>query len=190
MSTNSLNWKKLDFVDHGDNYSICLEYPYDVRNDTTGRILKPHLTNNGYYQIALCKNNRVKNHLHHVLIWIVFNGFYDKTKFDIDHSDHDRTNNHIENLRLVSKSQNTINSSISWKGQQFTYYDDLPDKTVINEECEIYYCKQYDKFFRFVVNKYREIREYKRSNCNTTLIQWNTDNRKYSFTTTNFRNNL
>jgi len=66
MSTNSLNWKKLDFVDHGDNYSICLEYPYDVRNDTTGRIRKLSITNHGYYRLPLCDKGKTKYYLHHV----------------------------------------------------------------------------------------------------------------------------
>ena len=189
MSTNSLNWKKLDFVENGDYYSICMDYPYNVRNDNTGRILKPHLAKRGYYQIRLYKNSHCKNYYHHVLIWISHFGSYDKTKFDIDHIDHNRTNNHIENLRLVNRSLNLINIS-KMNSKHFDFYDDLPDKIVINKECGIYYCKQYDKFFRFVVNEYRELHERKRSDSNGTLIQWSTDYKNYSFTTTHFRDNL
>ena len=186
----NFKWKQLSFVENGENYSICLEYPYDVRNDTTGRILKPHLTNYGYYQIALCKNKHQKNYPHHQLIWISHFGLYDKSKFDIDHADHNRVNNHIENLRLVNRSLNNINISKSWKGYSFDFYNELPDKIVINEECKVYYCRQYDKFFRFVVNEYREIREHKRSDRNGTLIRWRTNNKEYNFTTTTFRDNL
>ena len=189
MSTNSLNWKKLDIFENGEKYSICMDYPYDVRNDNTGRILKPHLAKRGYYQIRLYKNSHCKNYYHHVLIWISHFGSYDKTKFDIDHIDHNRTNNHIDNLRLVSKSLNNINRG-NQNSKHFEYYNDLPDKTVINEEHRIYYCKQYNKFFRFVVSEYRELREYKRSNCNGTDIRWQKDNKLYYFTTTHFRDNL
>ena len=185
----SFKWKKLSFVEYGDNYSICMEYPYDIRNDTTGRILKPHLANYGYYRIELWKNNHRKYYRHHMLIWISHFGSYDKTQYDIDHVDHDRANNHIENLRLVSKSLNNINISKK-NGKQFEYYDELPDKIVINEEHKIYYCKQYEKFFRFVVNEYRELHECKQSNSNGIRIHWCTDKKKYTFTTTHFRDNL
>ena len=185
----SFKWKQLSFVEYGDNYSICMNYPYDVRNDKTGRILKPHLTKDGYYQICLCMNNHRKHYYHHVLIWISHFGSYDKTQYDIDHRDHDRANNHIENLRLVSKSLNNINISKK-NGKQFEYYDELPDKIVINEEQGIYFCRQYDKFFRLVVNEYREIHECKRSDSNGTRIIWHKDNKDYSFTTTHFRDNL
>ena len=185
----SFKWKQLSFVEYGDNYSICLDYPYNIRNDTTGRILKPYLRKDGYYQIELWKNNHKKRYYHHVLIWIAFNGLYDKSKFDIDHRDHNRANNHIENLRLVSRSLNSINRS-KQKSKQFDFYNELPDKIVINEECKVYYCRQYDKFFRFVVSEYREIHEYKRSDNNGTRIHWCTDNKKYTFTTTTFRQTL
>ena len=145
---------------------------------------------NGYYQICLCMNNHSKYYYHHVLIWISHFGSYDKTQYDIDHIDHNRTNNHIDNLRLVNRSLNTINMSKSWKGYSFDFYNELPDKIVINEECKVYYCRQYDKFFRFVVNEYREIHEYKQTYNNGIYIQWCTDNKKYKFTTTHFRDNL
>ena len=185
----SFKWKKLSFVEYGDNYSICMNYPYDVRNDKTGRILKPHLTKDGYYQICLCMNNHRKHYYHHMLIWISHFGSYDKIQYDIDHVDHNRINNHIDNLRLVSRSLNAINMS-KYKSKQFDFYNELPDKIVINEEHKIYYCKQYDKFFRFVVSEYREIRERKRSDNNGTLIKWYKDYKQYYFTTTTFRQTL
>lgn len=185
----TFKWRKLDFVENGDNYSICMEFPYNIRNDKTNRVLKSHLTNTGYYQIELWKNNHKKRYYHHMLIWIAFKGIYDKTKFEIDHIDHNRTNNHIENLRLVNRSLNNINRS-KHKSKQFDFYNELPDKIVINEEHGIYFCKQYDKFFRFVVNEFREIHECKQSDCNGIYIRWQTDNKYYSFTTTHFRNNL
>ena len=188
MSTNSLNWKKLNFVEYGDNYSICMEFPYDVRNDNTGRILKPHFTS-GHYQIRLNYKKKQKPYYHHVLIWISHFGVYDNTKFVIDHIDPCGINNHIENLRLVTRSINTTNMSY-YRGRTFDYYSELPDKTVINNEHGIYYCKQYDKFFRKVVDKYRELHETKQTHNNGTFIQWIINKKHYRFTTTFFRDNL
>ena len=170
ISTNSLNWKKLDFVENGENYSICMEYPYNVRNDRTGYILKPFFRN-GYQSIKLCLNGKSKYYLHHQLVWIAHNGEYDKCLFDIDHVNHIRDDNRLENLRLVSKSINNINISHK-KGKEFEYKNELPDVVVVNEEHGIYYCREYDKFYRKVVNEFRELHELKRKDCNCTYIHW------------------
>jgi len=185
----SFKWKKLDFIECGQNYSINLETA-EIRNDNTGRILKPQLNNNGnrgYYQVGLHMNRKRKFYYVHVLIWISHNGLYDTRKYDVDHKDHCRTNNNINNLRLVSKSLNSINKS-QMKGKQFDYQSELPDAITINEECNVYYCKQYDKFYRKVSdNQFRELREYNQKNCNGTFIRWQLNNKLYNFTTSNFR---
>ena len=185
MSLNENNWKKLDFIDYGMNYSINLETA-EIRNDKNGKILKPWLTGD-YYRIDLNLNGKRKSYKIHQLIWFAHNGLYDTSKYDIDHIDHCRTNNNIGNLRLVNRSTNNINRS-QHNGKQFDFQSVLPDATIINEECKIYYCKQYDKFYRKVANnQFREIREYKQTYNNTTYIQWNLNNKKYYFTTSNFR---
>ena len=188
ISTNSLNWKKLDFVENGENYSICMEYPYDVRNDRTGHILKPDY-HTGYKRFYLCVNRKVKRYFHHQLVWIAHNGEYDKCLFEIDHVNHIRDDNRIENLRIVSKSQNCRNIGHNRSGS-FEYKNELPDVIVVNEEHGIYYCKEYDKFYRRIVNEYRELREKKDPRNNYTYIKWRTQNKQYYFTITNFREQL
>ena len=181
----SFKWKKLDMIENGQNYSINLETA-EIRNNKTGRILKPQL-NNGYYQVGLHMNSKQKKYLVHVLVWIANNGFYDTNKYVIDHINHIKTDNRIENLRLVSQSVNIINISHR-NGKQFDYKSELPDKITINEECKIYYCKQFDKFYRKVSDhQFREIREYKQTNCNGTYLKWSLNNKLYNFTTSNFR---
>ena len=147
MSTNFLNWKKLDMIECGQNYSINLE-TNEIRNDNTGRIRKPQLTR-GYYQVCLCLNSKKKFYLVHVLVYIAYYGIYDTNKYDIDHIDHNRLNNHISNLRLVNRSLNNINIS-HMKGKQFDYQSELPDAITINAEHSIYYCKSFDRFYRKV----------------------------------------
>ena len=107
MSLNENNWKKLDMIEYGMNYSINLE-TNEIRNDNTCRIRKPWI-NKGYYQIGLSLNGKQKKYLVHVLIWYAHYGIYDTKQYDVDHIDHNRTNNNISNLRLVSKSLNCIN---------------------------------------------------------------------------------
>ena len=182
----SFKWKKLNFVECGQHYSINLD-TNEIRNDNSLKILKPQLNNKGYYRIGLHMNGKGKYYYVHVLVYMAYYGLYDTRKYDIDHIDHCRTNNNIGNLRLVNRSTNNINRS-QHNGKQFDFQSVLPDATIINEECKIYYCKQYDKFYRKVAkNQFREIREYKQTYNNTTYIQWNLNNKKYYFTTSNFR---
>ena len=51
MSTNSLNWKKLDFVENGENYSINKD-TCEIRNDISLKLLTPQINSSGY----LCVN--------------------------------------------------------------------------------------------------------------------------------------
>ena len=186
MSTNFLNWKKLDFIECGQHYYINLETA-EIRNDKIGKILKPQLTKSGYYQVGLSLNGKRKFYYVHVLVYIAHYGICDTNIYDVDHIDHCKTNNHIGNLRLVNRSTNNINRS-QQNGKSFDYQTELPDAITINEECKIYYCKQFDKFYRKVSDhQFREIRECKQTNCNCKYIKWKLNNKLYHFTTSNFR---
>ena len=187
--TDSLKWRKLDYVENGEFYSISLDFPYSIRNDRNGRILNPYLHKTGYYRVDLYANNKRKTYNHHNLIWISHYGTYDKSKYMIDHHDRCRSNNNISNLRLVSRSINGMNRKAD-SGKEFNYYTNLPDKIVINEEHNIYYCKAYNKFFRKVLNDYRELHERKHSQNNGTIILWRVNGKLFHFTTTHFRDTL
>lgn len=67
------------------------------------RILKQKNTNSGYLSVLLCKNNKRKEKLVHRL---VMEAFFEKSERDINHIDGNKTNNFIENLEFVTKSQN------------------------------------------------------------------------------------
>ena len=74
------------------------------------------------------------------------------------------------------------------KGKSFDYQSQLPDAITINHEHGIYYCKQFDKFYRKVAdNQFRELHESIDKRCNSTHIRWYLNNKHYYFTTSNFR---
>ena len=52
---------------------------------------------------------------------------FDSTKEEIDHRDHNRTNNSIENLAIVSRSENKRNTS-SYNGKEFKFIDNMTNK--------------------------------------------------------------
>ena len=49
----------------------------------------------------------------HRIAWAMVQGAWPNQKQDIDHIDHDRTNNRIENLRAVGRETNCRNASLS-----------------------------------------------------------------------------
>ena len=80
-----------------------------VRNDKKGRIFQQSFSTHGYKRVKL--NDR-KYHATHRLIAIAFIPNPENKPF-IDHIDNDRANNSINNLRWVSREENSYNTSIS-----------------------------------------------------------------------------
>jgi hypothetical protein len=83
----------------------------NVKNINTAKILKTRINNNGYYHTGLRDNGKTRDNLVHRMIAEAFiqNPL---NKPCVDHIDHNKTNNHIDNLRWTSSKENNQNSSI------------------------------------------------------------------------------
>ena len=83
----------------------------NVKNIKTKKIIKNILSNIGYYRVGLCKDGKCKLKLVHVLIAQAFitNPLNKPT---VDHIDQIKTNNNLNNLRWVTRSENGMNSDI------------------------------------------------------------------------------
>ena len=82
-----------------------------VRNKKTKRILKPSISNKGYYLITLSNNSNSHTYTVHKLVMEHFN----RCAFDnevIDHIDGNKLNNNIDNLEYVTQKENVIRA---WK---------------------------------------------------------------------------
>ncbi len=81
-----------------------------VLNTKTGRILKNAFGSHGYLQVGLSKNGKVKTHCIHVMVAQAW-ALNPEDKKCVDHIDGDKTNNHHENLRFATHSENNRNKS-------------------------------------------------------------------------------
>lgn len=89
-------------------YDYAINEAGEVRNNRSGRILKPGTNKAGYLLVDLCKDGKSKCHYIHRLLGIIFlNCPADKF---IDHIDCNRKNNNLLNLRVVTVQQNAFNN--------------------------------------------------------------------------------
>ena len=104
-------------IDGFENYSVSDHGK--VRNDKTGRILKPCKNHDGYLLICLMKENKKFSKLIHKLMAHAFL-VNPENKNCIDHIDNDRQNNNLINLRVATNRQNSQNAKLSSKNTSGT----------------------------------------------------------------------
>ncbi len=83
-----------------------------LRNKRQGTVQKPVLRNNNYCKIEVCFKSRLIPVSVHVAVWAVCKGEWPRNT--IDHINNDPTDNHIENLRECSMSENLLNVIHPW----------------------------------------------------------------------------
>ncbi len=119
LNKNMENWASIDGY---LNYQVS--WWGRVVNTKTGRILKPGTCAGGYLTVCLSKDGRTKTHKIHKLVareWVS----NPEGKGCVDHRDGDPTNNHHENLRAATQSENLMNKrrrkdgSSAYKGVSF-----------------------------------------------------------------------
>lgn len=155
-----------------------------------GKLLKPHVRKDGYIEFYFRVNGKVKNIFYHKIIVKMFiKKDYDSNIEEIDHCDRNKLNNSIENLKVVSRSENQRNKS-SYNGNKFNFVDDIGESLIINEEAGIFYSLDLDKFFMFInhTKKYKELHEI--ISGGYPCITYCCNNKDYIFRTTKFRKNL
>lgn len=127
----------ISLKDYEDSYEIQKEYPHTIRNKKTGKVLSEFIRT-GYIQVALNGKSFDK----HRLIALQFIPNLDNLPY-VDHINHIRTDNRIENLRWVSHKENMNNKS-SFKGVTYEYVDTIPDDAMVVDE---YNGHQFENYF-------------------------------------------
>jgi hypothetical protein len=125
----NINIQNLDStIEHWASIDGYLNYQVSwwgrVVNTKTGRILKAGRSSNSYLTVILCKEGKRTAYSVHVLVareWVP----NPDNKRCVDHADGDRFNNHHENLRYATQSENCrnrkkqVDSSSAYKGVCF-----------------------------------------------------------------------
>ena len=141
-----------------NDYEINVNYPYVIRKIENGKILKESDRGNGYLVVYL----NGKHYYKHRLIagqWIP----NPDNLGDVDHIDHNRTNNDISNLRWVSHKQNMNNKGRTNNGREVEYIQTLPDDTLLVEHYSkwnfenLFFCINNDRFYIWNGINYRII---------------------------------
>ena len=155
-----------------------------------GRILKPDIRNGYIYYDFYVNGKRKHIYLHHIIVKIFIDKNFDSSKNVIDHKDHNRTNNSIDNLCIVSPSENCRNMS-SQKGKDFNYIDNIGNYLVINEEIGIFYSLDLDKFFMYInhTNKYKELHIHFNNGKNPS-IRYRYNNKQYMLSINKFKKSI
>ena len=84
----------------------------NVKNNKTQQILRPNVNMNGYEYVVLCYDTKRHTRQIHRLVAQAFLQSIEGCEL-VDHKDSNKTNNHFNNLRFVTKSQNEMNKGIS-----------------------------------------------------------------------------
>ena len=171
----------VEFVDLKgfDDYQILSEYPFTIRRKDNHYVVNESLHQaTGYIRTTL---NR-KKYLKHRLIALQFIPNDDPINNDVvDHINHDRTDNHLSNLRWVSTSDNNYNKAFN-NGYNYEYVDELPNDAIVVDEYnnhhfeDLYYYN--DVFYFYNGIKYRKLRICETNRGSLIVYVKDTNNRK------------
>ena len=127
-------WEQLR--DHPD-YEINVVYPHQIRKKSNGRIVKESIMQKGYLRVYL----NGKSFYKHRLIAIQFIPNPDNLP-QIDHINHNKADNRIENLRWCNNLQNGNNHDI-YKTRKIEYVQELPNEVIVVNQYHQYHFENY-----------------------------------------------
>jgi hypothetical protein len=173
-----------------DNYSVS--NLGNVRNDRTGRILRAGLSSTGYLIVILYQDGTKSTKYVHHLVATTFLG--DSEGRDIDHQDRIRTNNHVSNVRYVSRADNCRNKT-SHRGTIYQFVETLPDNAIELTEYgthhfdNLYY---YDGvFYVFTGLEYRILPHLTNQRTHSIYVQtYNTEHQRATINVAKYRRSI
>ena len=189
----SIDYNEIFFVTINGYTNYQISPNGDVKNIKTNKILKPFLRRD-YYCVRLCKNGIVKNKYIHQL---VADAFLDKPNENsiVDHINNIKTDNRLENLRLVTQSENTRNKSKHYN-VNYQFVNEIPSNSLHitqfkdNDITDIglYFNKQTNDFYlKTADNKYKIM--YKNKNGNSYQIRFRFKDKQINYSPKQMKRN-
>jgi hypothetical protein len=108
-----------------DDYEIWSDFPFQIRKKKNKRIIKESVhKSTGYLQFGLNGKTSCKHRI------IAEQYIPNPNQLEqVDHINHDRSDNHLSNLRWVSASNNSRNKS-SHRGVTYTFVDEISPEAI------------------------------------------------------------
>jgi hypothetical protein len=136
---------------------------FKLRNDVTGHILEGCDKGNSGYKYFKVKKDGEWVHLALHVIVAIENFNYDPKNsegLEIDHADRNKMNNSVDNIRVVSHSENTKNRD-KWKQSPHRYVTSLPTDEKIYREISYRGFDFPGEYYRIGKEFYKKVRENK-----------------------------
>ena len=140
------------------DYEIQKEFPFVIKKKSNNRVLKDTINKTyGYVQVHL----NGKSYQKHIIIAKQFiENDAPEHKTQVDHINHNRADNRLENLRWVSHSTNQRNRT-SYNGIENEYVDEISDEAIVVDEYSGHQFNDYyyhdDVFYFFNGVQYRKL---------------------------------
>lgn len=126
-------WKKIKGF---ENYEISSLGRVKSNQKNKEKILKFRITKTGYYRVMLQQDCNKKELLVHRLVAFAFLEIQ-KNKPEVNHIDLDKSNNRLENLEWVSKSENIKHSYLNGRKKKARKVIRLSTPIIIYESIKI-----------------------------------------------------
>lgn len=109
-------WREIEFT--GGDYSVSNtgrvrsneRKAYDGRRLKCRELKTFDIKPLGYLGVALRIEGKTVKYLVHRLVYCVFNGVDISTQLDVHHKDNNKKNNNLDNLELLTRSENVLES--------------------------------------------------------------------------------
>lgn len=183
-------------INYEDEYEILNEYPFTVRNKVNHHVISESKGDNGYMKLNL-KNKLCYKHRIIALQFIPNDDPENKTQ--VDHINKIKDDNHIENLRWITPTQNNRNRS-RINNTEYEFVDDLPDdiikitfyKTKVNhyefDDDQYYYDTENDEFYTRITPKlYKKLYQCIDKNNKKHIYLYDINNKKVNFYVERFK---
>ena len=177
-------------LDFEDDYEILNEYPFTIRRKRDHYEVKECDRGNGYMSLRL---NNVTYQKHILIAKQFIHNDDPEHKTKVDHYNHIRNDNHLENLHWCTQTENNRNKS-SHLGVQYEFVDEIDDESIEvtdygKHQFENYYYDQtVDEFYFWNGKQYRKLHiNTNKSSGSLYVNMMDTDNKKVNIYFSQFK---